>query len=92
MSTVIVSGAIANKLFNGGAVWTRLSWLLGFRQLGFRVCFVEQLDRSGCVDRQGRPTGFEGCANLAYFRRIVDQFGLTGSAAVSTGMASETWG
>ena len=42
-ATVMVSGALANKAGNGGAAWTRLSWALGFRRLGFDVVFVEQL-------------------------------------------------
>jgi hypothetical protein len=42
----IVSGALANKYGNGGATWTRLSWALGFKALGWRVCFVEQIDRA----------------------------------------------
>jgi hypothetical protein len=49
MTTVLVSGAIANKYLNGGEAWVRLSWALGLRKLGFRVYFVEQIgrDRSG---------------------------------------------
>ena len=29
MAVVVVSGALANKLHNGGAAWTRLSWRWG---------------------------------------------------------------
>ena len=43
MSVVLVSGALANKLHNGGAAWTRLSWALGLKALGFEVAFVEQI-------------------------------------------------
>ena len=87
-----MSGAVANKYLNGGAVWTRLSWILGFRQLGFRVCFVEQLDRASCVDANGAPVPFEQSASLAYFRRIVEQFGLTGSAALIHDGGADIWG
>jgi hypothetical protein len=38
----IVAGALANKPWNGGAAWTRLSWALGLRRLGVEVRFVEQ--------------------------------------------------
>ena len=82
MTTLIVSGAIANKHSNGGATWTRLSWLLGFKQLGFRVLFVEQLERQNCVDSEGAITSFENSANLAYFKRTIEQFDLVGSAAL----------
>lgn len=82
MATVVVSGAIANKHLNGGATWTRLNWLLGFKQLGFRVCFVEQIEQQNCVDSAGVATSFENSANLAYFKQIIDQFDLSDSAAL----------
>jgi hypothetical protein len=82
MTTIVVSGAIANKYRNGGAAWTRLSWILGFKKLGFDVYFVEQIGRRMCVDATGAVTTFEDCVNLAYFKQITDQFGLSGSAAL----------
>ena len=92
MTTIVVSGAIANKLHNGGEAWVRLSWALGFRQLGFRVCLLEQLDRASCVDASGAPAPFEESASLAYFRRVVEQFGLAGSAALVYDGGAEVWG
>jgi len=44
MSVAIVAGAVANKPGNGGAAWTRLSWALGLRRLGFDVVFVEEIE------------------------------------------------
>jgi hypothetical protein len=76
MSVVIVSGALANKLGNGGATWTRLSWALGLKALGFEVAFIEQIRRDHCVDALGRPSTFEESANLKYFRQVTEQFGL----------------
>jgi hypothetical protein len=69
-----VSGALANKPGNGGNAWARLSWLLGFRRLGFDVYFVEQIDRAGCSAR-----------NRDYFDRIVTEFSLRGHAALLHG-------
>jgi hypothetical protein len=43
VATAIVSGALATKPWNGGNAWTRLSFLLGLRRLGFEVVFIEQL-------------------------------------------------
>jgi hypothetical protein len=43
LATAIVSGALANKPWNGGNAWTRLSFVLGLRRLGFEVVFIEQL-------------------------------------------------
>jgi len=92
MSTIVVSGAIANKYHNGGAVWTRLSWVLGFRQLGFRVLFLEHVDRAACVDADGAPAPFERSDTLAYFREVVEQFDLTGTAALIYDGGAKVWG
>lgn len=82
MTTVVVSGAVANKLGNGGAVWTRLNWVLGFRKLGFDVFFVEQIAKSTCTDGRGGGAEFEESVNLAYFKEIMERFGLADSAAL----------
>ncbi len=76
MTVVVVSGAIANKQHNGGEAWVRLSWVLGLRRLGCDVHFVEQIDAAGCVDADGSPSEFEDSENLAYFRRVTEQFGI----------------
>jgi hypothetical protein len=82
VSIVIVSGALANKLDNGGAAWTRLSWALGFKALGFEVAFVEQIRPEVCGDTQGEPAALENSANLAYFDRVTEQFGLSERSAL----------
>ena len=82
MTTVVVSSVIANKHLNGGNAWVVLSWVLGLKTFGFRVYFVEQISREGCVDDTGAVTAFEDCANLTYFKQITEQFGLAGSAAL----------
>jgi hypothetical protein len=76
MTVVVVSGAIANKQHNGGEAWVRLSWVLGLRRLGCDVHFVEQIDAAGCLDADGSPSEFEDSENLAYFRRITEQYGI----------------
>ena len=82
MTTIMVSGAIANKYRNGGEAWVRLSWALGLKKLGFDVYFVEQIAPASCVDAGGAVTTFDDCVNLAYFKQVVEQFGLSGSAAL----------
>jgi hypothetical protein len=47
MTTVIVSGALANKHRHGGSQWVRMSWAEGLRRLGFDVVFVEELHEGG---------------------------------------------
>jgi hypothetical protein len=83
MSVILVSGALANKPHNGGAAWTRLSWALGLKALGFEVAFVEQIRRDRCLDALGRPSTFEESANLQYFRHVTGQFGLSDRATLT---------
>jgi hypothetical protein len=80
MPRVVVCGALANKVGNGGATWTRLSWLFGFRQLGCEVYFIEQLADGSGIDRP---------AAVAYFHRTIERFGLGGAAALID--ANGTW-
>src|SRR5262245_3818268 len=82
MGTVIVGGVVANKWRNGGATWTRLSWALGLKRLGLRVYFVEQLGRANCTDAAGAAVAFEESVNLAYFREVMEGFGLSDTAAL----------
>jgi hypothetical protein len=82
MTTIIVSGAVANKHGNGGEAWVRLSYVLGLRQLGFDVYFVEQIDRPSCVGPTGAVVPFDDSVNLAFFRSVAERFGLVGSSAL----------
>jgi hypothetical protein len=82
MTTVVVAGALANKPANGGEAWVRLSWLLGLRRLGYDVCFVEQLSPEACVDTNGVPTPVARSNNLAFFRAVVDRFGLSSTSSL----------
>lgn len=82
MAIAIVSGALANKPFNGGEAWVRLSWVLGLARLGFDTYFVEELNESSCVDRAGRATDFQASANRAFFESVIDDFGLAGRAGL----------
>jgi hypothetical protein len=66
---------------NGGNAWSRLSWVLGFRKLGYDVCFIEQIDKQNC-------TG----AALNYFRSTMKQFGLQQDSALLGCDGSEMFG
>ena len=82
MRTALLSGALANKPFNGGNAWSRLSWLLGFKRLGFEVSFVEQINRGCCVDASGTVTDFSNSVNVAYFKAVMNQLGLERSSSL----------
>jgi hypothetical protein len=82
MTTVIVSGAVANKHRHGGSAWVRLSWAEAFARLGFEVLFVESLDPRHAVDERGERCGPHESANAAAFAGAMDAAGLGGSAAL----------
>jgi hypothetical protein len=82
MRTAIVSGALANKPMNGGNAWSRLSWVLGLRQLGFDVWFIEQIRCDTCTDAAGNVAAFEQSINREYFRTVMSQFGLSHHSAL----------
>ena len=82
MRSIVVAGALANKPRNGGAAWTRLSWALGFRRLGFDVFFLERIARESCVDHANRPVDPRQSLHAAYFRAVTAAFGLAGASAL----------
>ena len=82
MTTVFVSGAVANKHRHGGSIWVRMSWAEALRDAGFDVVFVEQIAAGACVDANGAPAPFARSANLATFEGVMAQFGFGGSAAL----------
>ena len=70
---IILSGAVANKAGQGGEAWVRLNWMLGLRQLGHDVLFVEQL-------QPGAPA-----AAVDFFRDTMNRHGLAESATLLGG-------
>ncbi len=82
MSLIVVSGAIANKLHQGGEAGVRLSYVLGLRRLGYSVFFLEQISGDACVDAAGQPCEFQHSENLAYFNRLTSEIGLADCAAL----------
>jgi hypothetical protein len=92
MKLAVISGAIANKPFNGGEAWVRLSWVLGLKRLGYKVVFVEQLNtdqgaNEGCTEENGQLARV-----IDYFRQTLSQFELHRSAALVDGNGDVLWG
>jgi hypothetical protein len=80
---LLVGATIASFPGNGGIAWERLSWVLGFRRLGYDVVWVDQLGLGHCVHPVGAEAeGYAGCLNVPWFETIVERFGLIGSAAL----------
>lgn len=84
MALILVAGALANKPFNGGEAWVRLSWVLGFCNLGCDVYFLEQIRETDCTDEQGRPVSPPESVHARFFRNVVSQFGLDDRALLLT--------
>lgn len=79
---VIVSGALANKPWNGGEAWVRLSWIRGIEAAGGEVTFLEQIAPEIARDAVGRPAAVERSENLRFFEQVAMRFGLSGQSAL----------
>jgi len=87
--TILLSGMIAADPFQGGATWAVLQYLLGLRRLGHAVYFVEPLP-----EKSLQPAGqsLAESKNAAYFRRVMEQFGLERDSALLLAGTRQTVG
>ena len=76
---ILFSGMVAGDPEQGGASWSILQYLLGFRALGHQVRLVEPVDR---LDP----------GSVSYFERLVRDFGLGGDAALLVRGSRQTAG
>ena len=86
---ILLSGMIAGVPRQGGATWAVLQYFLGLRQLGHDVHFVEAIPEDSV---QPRGTALSDSENAAYFRGVMDRFGLEGAATLVHGRTRETLG
>ena len=87
--TIIVSGMIAADPWQGGATWAVLQYLLGLRQLGHDVYFIEPI-AAKALTPQGIP--LKDSDNARYFADVVEEFDLRGHAALLLSDTKETFG
>jgi hypothetical protein len=75
----VFGGAFARVPGQGGLVWMVLQYVLGLRRLGHQVVLIEPL-----AEADLRPAGspLDVSDNAREFRRVVDAFGIEGSAAL----------
>src|SRR5262249_40286823 len=92
MTIALVSGALANKCWNGGNAWTRLAWLLGLMRLGVDTYFVEQIQTDARTDPAGAAADIEQSEACVFFRQVIDEFGLSGRAALILNSGTSTLG
>lgn len=80
---IMISGAIASHPLSGaGNTWAFLQYVLGLRNLGFEVYYVEHLTADQCVDDEWKRANFSSSANVRYFREIMKRFDLTESSSL----------
>jgi hypothetical protein len=86
---IIISGMIAGDPWQGGATWAVLQYILGLRNLGHEVYFVEPIAQESI-----RPKGarLADSANARYLEQIARRFNLSGHAAVLQRGTRETVG
>jgi hypothetical protein len=73
---IVIAGSLAQRPTHGGHTWVFLQYLLGFRQLGWEVHFVDRLEPDMCVDNRGAPASFRSSSNLRYLAEVMKRFGL----------------
>lgn len=80
---VMIAGAIAHHPLGGaGLAWVYLQYVLGFRRLGFDTYYVEHIEPKACIDDEWKPATFSASANVAFFRTVMERFGLSDRAAL----------
>lgn len=67
--------------FSAGMAWNWMNLVVGLRRLGHDVWYVEEVEPSWCVDRQGRACSFEQSVNRELFAGVVERFELDGRAS-----------
>jgi hypothetical protein len=90
--TIVVGGAIVGKPFHGGHTWVFLQYLLGFRQLGWHVLFIDHLDPAQCSDAAGEPCAPAISRQGRFVQDVMDRYGLEESYCVLIGDGRETLG
>lgn len=87
--TILLSGMIAADPYQGGATWAVLQYLLGFRQLGHEVYFVEPI-KNEVLERQ--RVMFEKSESTNYFRQVMKSFELENCSALLLAGTPQTVG
>ena len=80
--TVVVAGALARRVGIGGHAWALVQWVLGLRELGYDVVFVDQLEAGAATDETGLPCPAPRSVEWRWMRSVLDGFGVRGSYAL----------
>jgi hypothetical protein len=91
MATVAISGSIAQRPGRAGHAWVFLSYLLGFRGLGFEVLFLDRLD-AGMVDADEWAAGARSSRGARWLVETMLAAGLEDAYCLLLGDGLETVG
>jgi hypothetical protein len=86
---IVVSGMVAGVPHHGGAAWSILQYLLGFRRLGHEVVLVEPVEAAAVVPAEDGQAPSE---SASYFDALVDRFGLEQRSALLAKGTRDTFG
>jgi hypothetical protein len=76
-----VAGSLAQRVTYGGHAWVFLQYLLGFRQLGFDVLFLDRLS-TGMLDGERSRPGTRTAPQIQSLVEVMRRFNLGNSFAV----------
>lgn len=79
---VIGVGIASHPISAAGNTWAFLNWVLGFREAGWEVWVVEEIDPDHCIDVNWQPSSYETSINLSYWQRICREFDLTNQSTL----------
>jgi hypothetical protein len=91
MASVAISGSIAQRPGRAGHAWVFLSYLLGFRALGFEVLFLDRLE-AGMVDAGEWAAGPGAARGTRWLVETMRAAGLKDSYILLLGDGTETVG
>ncbi len=87
--TILLSGMIATYPYQGGATWAVLQYLLGLKQLGHRVIFVEAMHAES-LNPQGVP--LDATPSARYFNSVMKEFGFDSDCSLMIAGTRQTVG
>lgn len=76
---ILLGGMIAKVPMQGGLTWVVLQYLLGLRQLGHEVHFLETISSD---DLMPEGVSFGDSRNAAYFHHVLNRFELDGAVTL----------
>ena len=91
MATIAISGSVAQRPGRAGHAWVFLSYLLGFRGLGFDVLLLDRLD-AGMLDPAERGGGGRASRGARWLVELMREAGLERSYCLLIDGERETVG